>query len=189
MRLREKGLGFTLIELMIVVSIMSILAAVAIPSFIKYLRRARETETKEILAKIYKNLKDYYTRVHVDSRHTSFSNTFPTDGVCHQVGYPTTNIRHGNNYIVATNAFDASCWTRLHFKVTENLYYDYHYETDGWGDPDDHAWAWAVGDLDIDTTPVYWYVNASIQIDGRFAGGKMATKSTSINGDRDSEAF
>ena len=189
MKQRGKGLGFTLIELMIVVAIMSILAAVAIPSFIKYLRRARESEPKEILAKIYKDFKDYYSQVHVDSRHISFSNTFPFDGACDQAGYPPSNVRRGNNYIVDPVAFDASCWKLLHFKLTENLYFDYHCATDGWGDPGDHVWAWSVADLDIDTTPAYWYVNASIQTDGRFAGGKMATKSTAINGDRDSEAF
>ena len=188
-RWRRGKLGFTLIELMIVVAIMAVLAAVAVPSFIRYLRRARESESKEILAKIYKNLKDYYTRVHVDSRHTSFSNTFPHDGDCHQAGYPPIAQRHGNNYLISGTAFDAECWRRLHFKVTENLYYDYHYETNGWGDPDDHVWAWSVGDLDIDTTPAYWYVNASIQTDGRFGGGKMATKATSINGDRDDEMY
>ena len=188
-RVRRRARGFTLIELMIVVSIMAILAAVAIASFIKYLRRARESEPKEILSKVFKNLKDYYDRQHVSSAHVAFSNTFPIDGICHQANYPPLATRHGGNYVVDPDAFGDLCWTKLHFKVTENLYFDYHYATNGWGDPGDHAWSWAVADLDIDTTPAYWYVNASIQTNGNFGGGKMATKATGINAVRDQEIY
>jgi len=192
-KLRKKdSKGFTLIELMIVVAIIGILAAVAIPAFIKYLRRSRESEAKENLGKIFKDVKDYYQANHVDSRHIEFSNLYPDgcDGAtCNQANYQLLNIRDGNNYIPATDAWDASCWRQIRFAIEEPIYYDYHYACTGPGDPDDHMVGWAVADLDTDTTPAYWYVNASIQTDGTYAGGKMATKSTSINGDRDEETY
>jgi len=188
-RKRIRAHAFTLIELMIVVAILSILAAVAEPAFIKYLRRARESEPKGMLSKIYKNLKDYYHQPHVSSDHTAFSNALPIDGQCDQVGYPTLASRHGGNYLIVPNAFADDCWKRLRWKATENLYYDYHYATSGFGDPGDHTWAWAIADLDIDGTPSYWYVNASIQTDGTYGGGKMATKSTALNAARDEESY
>lgn len=46
--------GFTLIELMIVVAIIGILAAIAIPNFLRFQARARQSEAKT-------NLKAYFT--------------------------------------------------------------------------------------------------------------------------------
>ena len=51
--------GFTLIELMIVISIIGILAAIAVPQFSKYRARSFRAEGKSLLDPIRKDIVDY----------------------------------------------------------------------------------------------------------------------------------
>ena len=52
--------GFTLIELMITVAILGILASVAIPTFLQYQARARQSEAKTSLGAIYMGQHAYW---------------------------------------------------------------------------------------------------------------------------------
>jgi len=60
LRFHRKSKGFTLIELMIVVAIIGILAAIAIPRFANLIDRARQARTQGNLGSIRSSMSIYY---------------------------------------------------------------------------------------------------------------------------------
>lgn len=101
-----KNEGFTLVELMVVVAIVGILSAVAIPNFKKYQAKAKTSEARLQLASIY-------------SAETSLQSDFDAFGTCLvYAGYifPTNNYyavgfaatENAANAIVRNNSGDSS---------------------------------------------------------------------------------
>lgn len=58
----QKQEGFTLVELMIVVVIIGVLSAVAIPAFINYVQRSKTSEVGANLKALFTGAATYYTR-------------------------------------------------------------------------------------------------------------------------------
>jgi type IV pilus assembly protein PilA len=90
--------GFTLIELMIVVAIIGILAAIAIPNFLSYQKKAAQSEAKTNLGGI-RTLQEAYAADH-DNYATSL------DGL----GY---SVKGTNKYTYGVSTADASSFTAI----------------------------------------------------------------------------
>lgn len=96
-RNRATARGFTLIELLIAVAIVAILAAIALPSYERYVRKARRTDAKQALL-------DYAAR---QEKYFSTNNQYQTDAT--KIGYSASND-------IAINNGSTSYYT-LHFDV------------------------------------------------------------------------
>jgi prepilin-type N-terminal cleavage/methylation domain-containing protein len=150
--MKKKQSGFTLIELMIVVAIIGILAAVAIPAFMDYMKKSKKTEASLQLNKISKNNKTYF--VTNANFVTTSGATTPSGTACGQTGgkFPTTDW----STLVG--------WKDLDFQIDEPNLFAYTY-TGG----TTTAKATAVGDLDCDTTMITYTLNMTA-VNGNAAG-------------------
>ena len=122
-KLFQRKSGFTLIELMIVVAIIGILAAIAIPAFIGYVRRSKTSEVSSNLKNLYEGAITYYSQERVmQGIGATGSNTrciAPTAAAS-----PATPTDQKQDGMFA----GAAGWDELGFNITDPVYYSYSYE-------------------------------------------------------------
>lgn len=88
--------GFSLVELMVVVAIIGVLAAIAVPNVSKYIAKARQSEAKTNLSSLYTSEKAFY------AEYTAYHSYFQA------VGYsPEGQLRYNVGFSARTAANEA----------------------------------------------------------------------------------
>ena len=132
--------GFTIIEIMIVVVIIGVLAAIAIPMFARQMTSSKASEGHLHLNMLAKNAKVYYQA----------NTTFPQGTATPLPGADGTACDGSAKpkFILSSEWSADSVWTALDFHVDEPGYFTFHYS----GTAPTAAEALAVADLDCDRT-------------------------------------
>lgn len=122
----EKTSGFTLVELMLVVAIVGVLAAISIPSFAHYVQHAKTAEIGENLGALFLGATTYYTQEFTTEEGDRIVSSCVVEAVPHVVDDSALGShRIAPSGIYVGDGAPAS-FSALGFSPQEPLYYAYN---------------------------------------------------------------
>ena len=126
MRKLKKTEGFTLIELMIVVAIIGILAAIAIPAFINYVKRSKTSEAASNLKAMFEGAASYYQKENWTAGLPAVGSTAGGTTHCTVADAKTDRAPDDQKVVIDWDTESgAATWKALNFQVSDPVYYQY----------------------------------------------------------------
>ncbi len=164
--------GFTLVELMIVVAIIGILAAVAIPGFMKYIKDSKTSEAKVNIKAVAEGAVAFYEIEHPTTAagEAFYTKEYPSATRCRSITGCVGLANEPEIQPAGTKAkpnFANEPWISLNFTTSAPVYYSYGYSGTASSENAGSSFvAQAAARLDKTTVDSCFKITGSVSTDG-----------------------